>query len=129
MSSASFFKKYVRGLVQLSYNEQSIICEKRVRVILDIIGEKSSEKQLQILKEYLKSLQIAFEKEHSVLEYTGLTPSDGFLSIRNFLNKYYKRNIEFESIENPDLIAGFKLKVGDDVWEYSVRNLLKQLIF
>ena len=42
-------------------------------------------------------------------------------------DSFKNSKMELKSSENPELIAGFKLKIGDDVYEDSILNRLNRL--
>ncbi len=45
----------------------------------------------------------------------------------NLLKKYQKKDVSFDLVEEPSLIGGFKVKIGDTEYDYSLARQIKQM--
>ena len=63
----------------------------------------------------------------AVVEYAGKPRTEAIETLRQELAKEYGRSIEVELCENPDLLVGIRVTVGDDVYEDSAATRLRPL--
>ena len=110
-------------------------CEKKLKSL--IAAQKESEPQPprekmsyidEIIEAYYKKYNEANNILTATLSYV-VEPNDNQLSqIKNYLaKKYNKETVEITMIEQPELIGGFVLKVGDIEEDNSIRGRLNRL--
>ena len=79
------------------------------------------------LKVYQRLLRLEEEKRHAVIESaTQLNDSMKNQIVAN-LRSRYGEDLTIEFRTNPELLAGLRIKIGDDVWDGSVKNRLRKL--
>ncbi|HEY5552543.1 MAG TPA: F0F1 ATP synthase subunit delta, partial [Opitutaceae bacterium] len=66
-------------------------------------------------------------RTHARVEHAGDLSGDAVAAIASFLSKRYNRAITATAVERPDLIAGIRVGVGDDVFESSIAGQLESL--
>jgi len=82
---------------------------------------------VDVLKDYQRLIHLEVEKRHAIIESaTPLNRSLGDRIVAN-LRARYGEDLTTEFRTNPELLGGLRIKIGDDVWDGSVRNRLNQL--
>ncbi len=80
-----------------------------------------------ILKEYHRLVAIEVARHEAVVEHAGDVSAATLQSIASRLSQKYNRPVNAVSRPNPALLAGLRVRVGDDVYESSVAAQLSQL--
>jgi F-type H+-transporting ATPase subunit delta len=79
------------------------------------------------LKDYQRLLRLEVEKRHAVIESaTRLNESLANQILAN-LRSRYGEDLTTEFRTNPELLGGLRIRIGDDVWDGSVKNRLQKL--
>jgi F-type H+-transporting ATPase subunit delta len=79
------------------------------------------------LKDYQRLLRLEIEKRHAVIESaTRLNESLANQILAN-LRSRYGEDLTTEFRTNPELLGGLRIRIGDDVWDGSVKNRLQKL--
>jgi F-type H+-transporting ATPase subunit delta len=126
MKSSKESRKISRHLLRLSFTDGKLDEEKVSHMVQSILSEKPRH-QLDILKDYQRLLRLEVEKRHAVIESaTPLNGSMGDQIVAN-LKSRYGDDLTTEFRTNPELLGGLRIKIGDDVWDGSVRSRLSQL--
>ena len=82
---------------------------------------------VDVLKDYQRLLQLEVDKRHAVIESaTPLNRSLGDRIVSN-LRARYGEDLTTEFRTNPELLGGLKIKIGNDVWDGSIKSRLSQL--
>jgi len=82
---------------------------------------------VELLKDYQRLLQLEVEKRRAVIESaTPLNRSLGDRIIAN-LKARYGDDLTTEFRTNPELLGGLRIRIGNDVWDGSVKSRLEQL--
>jgi F-type H+-transporting ATPase subunit delta len=82
---------------------------------------------VDVLKDYQRLLHLEAEKRRAVIESaTPLNRSLGDRIIEN-LKARYGDDLSTEFRTNPELLGGLRIKIGNDVWDGSVKSRLNQL--
>jgi F0F1-type ATP synthase delta subunit len=116
-----------KKLVDSSINDQGLVDETLVVGVLDGLNECKPPKQLDILKNYLSEIERKLRFQTVEIE-LGSDLSDAVTKvIKDKINSLSSRSIEFKVSINSELIAGYKARVVDDVFEDSVQSRLSKL--
>ena len=79
------------------------------------------------LKDYQRLLRLEIEKRHAVIESaTRLNESLANQILAN-LRSRYGEDLTTEFRTTPELLGGLRIRIGDDVWDGSVKNRLQKL--
>jgi F-type H+-transporting ATPase subunit delta len=126
MKSSKESRKMSRHLLRLSFTDGKLDQEKVSHMVQSILSEKPRH-HLDILKDYQRLLRLEVEKRHAVIE--SATPLNGSMGDRIVANlkSRYGDDLTTEFRTNPKLLGGLRIKIGDDVWDGSVRSRLSQL--
>ena len=118
--------RYAKKLVKLSF-EGDFVSEERVYAILTTLRDNPPANPRKTLKLYLLKLRSAMRKCEARVEHAGALHADTLSSMQKDLEAYYNRKLRMTTKENSDLLAGFCIFVGDDVWDASVAGHIETL--
>lgn len=117
-------KKLANKLFLLSL-ENECISQERVEAVLTALREYSPRNHKFLLEKYCLKIAAQLKKERASVQYAGSVQQDLLNSVQSKLEKYYKRSLMLHAQENPYLIAGFLIRIADDVWDISVLGRLR----
>ncbi|MDR2807014.1 MAG: F0F1 ATP synthase subunit delta [Puniceicoccales bacterium] len=114
-----------KRLAQRSFDSSTnCIHEEHVREIIALIRETPEYIRSLFLKKYSYFLEVAWMNRTIKIEYAG---DCDFLKLQNQIEQRVQKKLPFEAIPAPELIVGFRMTVGDWIWERSVRSDLNML--
>lgn len=112
-------------LVEESFNE-GIIKENQVLKSIKILKSLPTSVSIQALSEYLKALKRKM-REHTIYIESAIPLSAVQVEkIKKIMEKKSKITKVLVNI-NTDILGGFKLKIGDEVWDESIVGKLSQV--
>ncbi|MBI2196722.1 F0F1 ATP synthase subunit delta [Candidatus Daviesbacteria bacterium] len=117
--------KTVRKLVDLSFKEGRILETQVIRSI-KILKSLSKSEAIQALSEYLKSLKRK-EREHTLYIESTISLSPAQINRMKKIVENEKKITKVLVNINPEIMGGFKLKVGDEVWDESIKDKIMQV--
>ncbi|MGI8820413.1 MAG: F0F1 ATP synthase subunit delta [Chthoniobacterales bacterium] len=101
--------------------------ESRVALLVKTLLEKKPRNYLAVLDAYKRLLRLEIEKRSALIETaTELAPGAARQLVDNLKQKYGS-DLVTSFVTNPELLGGMRVRVGDDVWDSSVRNRLQRL--
>jgi F-type H+-transporting ATPase subunit delta len=126
MKTSKESRKIARQLLRLSFTDGRLDQEKVTQMVQSVLSEKPRQ-PLDILKDYQRLLRMEVEKRHAIIE--SATPLNGSMGDRIVANlrSRYGDDLTAEFRTNPELLGGLRIKIGDDVWDGSVRHRLARL--
>jgi F-type H+-transporting ATPase subunit delta len=125
-STAKNAQQLARRLFQLSVVDGSVSPE-RVSCVLAYVEKHRPANPIQVLRAYHRLVAIELAKGRAVVEHAGDLPA-GFLDeIASSFSRKYRRPVTAAAQPNPALIAGLRVRVGDDLYESSVAGQLASL--
>lgn len=107
--------------------ENGQLSEAKVRDILVWFEQKPPARAAAVLREYQRLVSREYNRSRARIEFSGTLASDAIPSILAKLTKLYHRPIDATTTENPSLIAGLRISIGDDVFERSISAQLETL--
>lgn len=119
-------KNISRQLVALSMADDQVSAE-RVTAILNSLDAKPPRNYRAVLIAYRKYLRRELEKRQARVEYAGPFDESVESGLAQHFSSLYGRPVEVVASENPELIAGLRVRVADDVYETSLRQRLDRL--
>ncbi|MCR4306095.1 MAG: F0F1 ATP synthase subunit delta [Candidatus Daviesbacteria bacterium] len=118
-------QKTVNKLVDLSFKEGRML-ETEVTRSIKILKTLSKSEAIQALSEYLKSLKRK-EREHTLyIEATIPLSTIQINKVKKIVEKEKKITKVLVNI-NPDILGGFKLRIGDEIWDESIQGKIQQV--
>jgi F-type H+-transporting ATPase subunit delta len=126
MRTAKEARKVSRQLFRQSFRDGKLDQERITQMVQTVLANKPRH-YVDVLQDYQRLLRLEQEKRHAVIESASpLNRSIGDQVVNNLKSRYGDDlNIEFRT--NPELLGGMRIKIGDDVWDGSVRSRLRQL--
>ncbi len=125
-SSAKVAQQFARQLVTLSLVDGSVSAE-RVGGVLAYLEKHAPANAIAVLKAYHRLIATEVAKGEAVVEHAGPVSEAELASIAAALSKHYRRTVTATARERPELIAGLRVHVGDDIYESSVAAQLAAL--
>jgi len=117
---------FARRLFDMSLVDD-IVSAEHVEGVLAYIEKHAPANALQILQTYKKLIARELAKSHAVVEHAGPVTEGILRSIEGAFTQKYKRQVTVSSRHNAGLIAGLRMRIGDDVYESSIAGQLEQL--
>lgn len=126
MSASKQVRTTAKLLLKLSL-ENGQLSEPKVRDVLAWFDQKPPAHAAAVLREYQHLVVREFNRSRAMIEFAGSLPDGAVPSIIAELSKIYSRPVSATTVENPTLIAGVRVSIGDDVFERSVASQLETL--
>ena len=99
----------------------------RVAGVLEYVEKHRPANSLAVLKAYQRLIAAEFARGRAVVEHAGSVSQAVLASIAAAMTKKYQRPVASVAQPNPALLAGLRVRVGDDVYESSVAGQLATL--
>ena len=120
-------KSLARVLVENSSDNVGIIQKNLVEDVLSGLREAKPPRHREILREYLIQVGKAVHKQNIKIE-LGCGNNDEIVSsIKNKINQFSQTSFDCTFEQNEKLIAGYRIRIVDDVYEDSIRSRLSKL--
>lgn len=116
-----------RKLVSLSLDADRQVSVERVREVLNALEQNPPRQFKALLKEYYIRLRRELRETQAVVEHAGELSDSALNEIAARFTSERGRKITAVSQNNPKLIAGLRIRVGDDVYEDSLATRLHAL--
>ena len=119
-------RKTSHQLLKLSFTDGRLDQQKVNQVVQSVMTEKPRHYG-EVLKDYQRLLRLEVAKRHAVVESATALNSNLSSLLITKLKARYGDDLTIEFKTNPTLLGGLRVKLGDDVWDGSVRNRLRTL--
>ncbi|MBM3867077.1 MAG: F0F1 ATP synthase subunit delta [Verrucomicrobia bacterium] len=119
-------QQYARQLLELSLVNGAVSLE-RVAGVLAHLERNRPVNVLGILRAYHRLVAGAVARGQAVVEHAGSIHDQALADIAAAMSRRYGRPITGSARRNNALLAGLRVRVGDDVYESSVAGQLAQL--
>jgi F-type H+-transporting ATPase subunit delta len=127
MAMSSKIKKVAKKLLSLSLDKEGRVDEVKVKSILESLREDPPSNHRALLKEYQSETRRYLPTCQCALEVPDSGQSKVSTILTEKVNNSKENKFSINSSQNPSLIAGYKLRVGDDVYEDSIDQRLENL--
>ena len=115
-----------RRLGQLSLEDGRVSAE-RVGAVLRFLQENPPRQPLAVLKQYRRLIARQLARSEALVEHAGTISADSLRAIEGALTRKYRRPIAVAARPDLRLIAGLRIRVGDDLYESSIAGQLAAL--
>ena len=119
-------QQLARELLKLSIVEGQISAE-RVSGVLAYVEKSQPPHAVAVLRSYQRLVATELAKSQAVVEHAGAVSSALLQSIADSMAKKYGRKVTAIAKPSPALLAGLRVRVGDDVYESSAASQLASL--
>jgi F-type H+-transporting ATPase subunit delta len=113
-------------MLKLSLTNGKLDQQKVSRMVQTVLSEKPRH-YVEVLKNYQHLVRLEVERRHVVVESAAPLNSQLSDQVMAKLKARYGDDLTAEFRTNPALLGGLRIKVGDDVWDGSVRRRLQTL--
>ena len=121
------YKSLVQELVKRSANEDGVIDMSLVQQVLSSLRECQPAGHREILKAYFFEIRKTLRQQLVEVEF-GCQPNESLISsLKNKLEEITSHSIELQVSQNDQLIAGYRIRLVDDVFEDSIQSRLSKL--
>ena len=122
-------KQSRRGAKQLfkSCQVEGQLAEERVRQAVTLVIEKKPRGYFGILQELQRLVKLDVSSRSARVESAVVLTEAQQQNIRESLGRLKGGEVTVEFVENADLIGGMRVKIGDDVFDGSVKTRLATL--
>lgn len=127
MTKDSKALKIAKGLILLSLNDEGKVDQQRVEEVISELRKEGVSKSLPILQHYLNLMKRKINSYQGILETSTNESSTLSKIFSEKLPKIMGNRIDLVQEINEPLIAGFKLRIGDDVYEDSLSSRISRL--
>ena len=119
-------RRLSRQLVKLSFTDGKLDQEKITKMVGSLVTEKPRN-YVDVLKDYQNLIRLEIQKRQATVE-SAVDIDQGLKEkIAANLRSRYGDDVTVNYKLNPDLLGGLRIKIGDDVWDGSVRQRLNRL--
>jgi len=115
-----------RALLRSSFTDGQLD-NGRIASRVKMLIEKKPRNYMAMLDAYKRLLRLEIEKRSAVIETATELAPESARQIVDDLKRKYGNDISAQFTINPELLGGMRIRVGDDVWDSSVRNRLQRL--
>jgi F-type H+-transporting ATPase subunit delta len=115
-----------KKLVELS-KDNGVVTEAKVGEVLAGLKQVQHRHHLTVLKTFLNYLRREIALQTAVVSTPGALSGAALKAIETTYSKMYDRPITAVTKEDTSLIAGVRVRVGDDVYDASVAGRLQRL--
>jgi F-type H+-transporting ATPase subunit delta len=126
MKAKDKIRQTANTLLQMSLEEDEVSAE-RVNAILAGLEAHPPRNYRLVLREYLRLVSRHLSRNQARVEYAGALAPELINSIEASLSAHYGRPITAVPEENKALIAGWRIRIGSDVYDSSIQNHLNQM--
>ncbi|MFA6961458.1 MAG: F0F1 ATP synthase subunit delta [Opitutaceae bacterium] len=122
----SQIQQLARQLFKLSLVDGRL-SEEQVAGVLGYIEKNQAVNAVAILKAYHRLVSAEIARGSAIVEHSGPISDTLLASIAGALSQRYHRPVTATARENPALLAGLRVRIGDDLFESSVSGQLAAL--
>lgn len=126
MSALKQAQKLARQLFRLSLVDGQLSAD-RVTGVLEYVEKHRPAHTHAVLIAYQRLVAAEIARGQAVVEHAGPLAPDALATIATNLTAKYGRKIEAIARRNDSLLAGVRVRVGDDLYDSTVANQLSAL--
>lgn len=126
MRASKQSQKFARQLFSLSLADGQVSVE-RVEGVLAYLSKHPPRQLLAVLRRYQRLVGTQLAKNRALVEHAGPVDDGVLRAIETAFARNYQRPITAAARPAPALIAGLRIRVGDDLYESSVASQLAVL--
>jgi F-type H+-transporting ATPase subunit delta len=123
-------KKQIQQLARQFYKlsfANGVISAEQVRGVLEYIDKHRPANSMAVLKAYQRLVAAEVARGQAVVEHAGPIDSAALNAIATAMAKKYGRPVTAVEKRNDTLLAGVRVRIGDDLYESSVAGQLAVL--
>ncbi|MFL6506015.1 MAG: FoF1 ATP synthase subunit delta [Candidatus Udaeobacter sp.] len=115
-----------RKMLQASFTDGQLD-PGRIASLVDSLVTRKPRNYIDALKNYKRLLRLELEKRHARIDTASEVDPAIRSEIEANLKSKYGNDLSSEFHVDPQLLGGMRIRVGNDVWDGSVRDRLERL--
>jgi F-type H+-transporting ATPase subunit delta len=119
-------QQFARQLFRLSLADGQVSAE-RVSAVLAHLSRQPPRQPLAVLRHYQRLITTQLARNSALVEHGGAIDDSLLRSLEAAFTRKYQRPITASARPNPALIAGLRIRIGDDLYESSIASQLAAL--
>ena len=117
-------KVLLKHLARLTFDGSEEELKERIRVIAEFLVQRYPRNAKSFLMQYERSLKEVFSERYATVMYAGIFREQW---LRDLFETRHLAERRLEEKKCPELLGGFKIRVGDTVWDCSLKGQLNAL--
>jgi F-type H+-transporting ATPase subunit delta len=126
MKNKKEVRQLSRELLRSSFTDGQLD-QGRIAALVNSLIQKKPRNYVAVLDAYKRLLRLEIEKRSAVIESATELAPDAAQKLLDNLKSKYGQDLSAQFVTNPELLGGMRIRVGNDVWDSSVRNRLQRL--
>ena len=127
MATNTRIQAKARSLIALSLDRDGTVSAQRAMAVVKTLCESRPRELRALLKAYVAGLERCLAQSEARIEYAGALDKAALDALLASLRKRYGRALRPVVVENRQLIAGVRARVGDDVYDNNLASRLAAL--
>ena len=119
-------RKLSREMLRASFTDGQLD-PGRIASLVDSLIARRRRNYVDILKNYRRLLRLELDKRRALIETASDVESTISSELVANLKRKYGGDLTTEFVVNPQLLGGLRIRVGNDVWDGTVRGRLERL--
>lgn len=119
--------RFVKKLVELSKDENGAVTEAKVGEVLAGLREVELRSPLATLKTYLGYVSREIALQTAIVSAPADLSAAVLKKLETKFSTVYRRPVSAQTLHDPSLIAGVRIRIGDDVYDSSIAGQLQRL--
>ena len=117
-------KVLLKHLARLTFEGSEEELKERIRAVAEFLVQQYPRDAKAFLTQYERSLKEVFSERYATVMYAGIFREQW---LRDLFETRQLAERRLEKEERPELLGGFKIRVGDTVWDCSLKGQLNAL--
>lgn len=118
-------KFLIQRLAEFVFESDSNYGDK-VGAIAEFLSKRYPRSTKKVLDYFWFCLQNVYRKKYATVEFAGHVDIDALGKIFSEKVRFNKNNTV--AVETPELIGGFRVRLGDNVWDHTLKAQLRELV-
>ena len=114
-------------LFRISLDEKGCVSDERVKAVLLCAERGEIKDPANVLRVYRDLIAAQLARNTADIEHAGAVDAETVKAIEAELTAHYSRPVTAACREREDLLAGLRVRVGDDVFDTSIKGRLEAL--
>lgn len=125
MKKSKLLQKTINKLVDVSFKDGRMV-ENQVTKAIKTLKSLPKYEAIQALSEYLRGIKRKMREHTMYIETTIPLPQNTLKKMKKIIEKKTKITKVVTSV-NAEILGGFKLRIGDEIWDESILGKVNQV--
>ena len=117
-----------KTFLELSVDKNGFLDRARVKAVLEYIDANVPESaRAALLKKYAARLRVLADRQTAVIASAGALSAETLVALSEKIAKRAGGKLRVKTVVDKSLVAGVRVKIGDDVFERSARDFFGEI--